>query len=68
MKELFESSYLSIMSEENDKLRNENKHLQDKIDKAIEYNKNIIKESWYGGNEKKYAKTNLEILGDKENE
>lgn len=40
----------------------------DKIDKAIEYNKNILKESWYGGNEKKYAKTNLEILGEKENE
>lgn len=36
------------------------------IYKAIEYNKSILKENWYGGNEKKYAKTNLEILGDKE--
>lgn len=26
--------------------------LQHKIDKAIEYNKNILKENWYGGNEK----------------
>ena len=37
-----------------------------RIDKAIEYNKNILKEKWYGGNEKKYAKTNLEILGEKD--
>lgn len=28
MKELFESSYLSIMSEENDRLRNESKQLK----------------------------------------
>lgn len=40
----------------------------ERIDKAIEYNKSILQESWYGGNEKEYAKTNLEILGDKENE
>ena len=38
--------------------------LQQRIDKVIEFNKNILKESWYGGNEKEYAKTNLEILGD----
>lgn len=42
--------------------------LRNRINKAIEYNKSILKEKWYGGNEKKYAKKNLEILGDKENE
>ena len=51
MKELFESSYLSVMSEENDKLRKETERLTaestkweskfydeaKKVDKAIEY-------------------------------
>ena len=32
------------------------------IKEAREYNEEILKESWYGGNEKKYAKHNLEIL------
>ena len=46
----------------------DNKNLKQRIDKAIEYNKSILKENWYGGNEKEYAKKNLEILGEKENE
>jgi hypothetical protein len=30
--------------------------------KIKEFNKSILKERWYGGNEKDYAKKNLEIL------
>ena len=32
------------------------------IKEVREYNEEILKENWYGGNEKKYAKHNLEIL------
>lgn len=39
---------------------------QNIIKEVREYNEEILKENWYGGNEKKYAKHNLEIL-DKEN-
>ena len=46
-------------------LQQENKQLKEEKKQAIEYNKSILKEKWYGGNEKKYAKKNLEILGDK---
>jgi hypothetical protein len=37
------------------------------IKEVREYNEEILKENWYGGNEKEYAKHNLKILekGDK---
>ena len=37
MNELFESSYLSIMTQENDILRKEIQHLQNLIDKTTNY-------------------------------
>ncbi len=37
MNELFESSYLSIMTQENDRLRKEIQHLQNLIDKTTNY-------------------------------
>ena len=37
MKELFESSYLSIMTQENDRLRKELERLQNLIDKTTNY-------------------------------
>lgn len=48
-----------------DKLRNlrvENEQLENNRDKAIEYNKNILKENWYGGCEKENAQKNIDIL------
>ena len=36
---------------------------RDEIIKEVrEYNESILKERWYGGNEKEYAEHNLEIL------
>lgn len=76
MKELFESSYLSVMSEENDKLRKEIERLTaestkweskfydeaKKVDKAIEYIENETTYSDY-----KEMDTLINILrGDKE--
>ena len=36
--------------------------LQNNRDKAIEYNKNILKENWYGGYEKENEQKNIDIL------
>ena len=40
----------------------EYKKLQNNRDKTIEYNKNILKENWYGGYEKEIAQKNIDIL------
>ena len=39
---------------------------QNRIDRAMAYNNFILKEEWYGGNEKKYAQRNIDILLGKE--
>lgn len=41
---------------------------QNRIDRAMAYNNFILKEEWYGGNEKKYAQRNIDILLGKETE
>lgn len=61
MKELMESSYLSVMSEQNDKLREEIKHLQSVIDKAID---KLI--CWGEVLDVDFQKQMLEILRSKE--
>lgn len=38
------------------------KQLENNRDKAIEYNKNILKENWHGGYEKENAQKNIDIL------
>lgn len=38
------------------------KQLKNNRDKAIEYNKNVLKENWYGGYEKENAQKNIDIL------
>ena len=41
---------------------------QNRIDRTMAYNNFILKEEWYGGNEKKYAQRNIDILLGKETE
>lgn len=36
--------------------------LENNRDKAIKYNKNVLKENWYGGYEKENAQKNIGIL------
>lgn len=45
-----------------EEFKQENKQLENNRDKAIEYNKNILKENWYGGYEKENAQKNIDIL------
>lgn len=48
-----------------DKLEDQLQQKENIIKEVREYNESILKERWYGGNEKEYAKHNLGIL-DKE--
>jgi hypothetical protein len=71
-----------ILSKEIERLNNILKMLKDKLDfakrqeeeklnrieRCMAYNKYILHESWYGGNEKKYAQRNIDILIGKETE
>ena len=41
---------------------------QNRIDRCMAYNNYILHENWYGGNEKKYAQRNIDILLGKETE
>ena len=41
---------------------------QNRIDRCMTFNNYILHESWYGGNEKKYAQRNINILLGKETE
>lgn len=41
MKELMESSYLSVMGNQNDKLREENQHLQNQVEKLTQENNDL---------------------------
>ena len=39
-----------------------------RIERAMAFNKYILHENWYGGNEKKYAQRNIDILLGEETE
>jgi len=61
--------YIEYLKTKNNVVENKNIELVIKIERlnniineVREYNEEILKESWYGGNEKNYAKHNLEIL------
>ena len=41
---------------------------QNRIDRCMTFNNYILHENWYGGNEKKYAQRNINILLGKETE
>ena len=62
MKELFESSYLSVMSEENDKLRKEIERLHSIIKEVREYIEEHSYDYRVGGIAKVNGKELLEIL------
>ena len=54
--------YITNLQEENEKLLKKSYSDDVKITKAIEYNKKILEESWYGGYEKENAIKNINIL------
>lgn len=56
------TKWIELKQEETNLLLSYIEQLENNRDKAIKYNKNILKENWYGGYEKENAQKNIDIL------
>ena len=56
------TKWIELKQEETNLLLSYIEQLENNRDKAIKYNKNILKENWYGGYEKEKKKKNIDIL------
>lgn len=62
------NNILKMLKNKLDFAKRQEEEKLNRIERCMAYNNYILHESWYGGNEKKYAQRNIDILLGKETE
>ena len=62
------NNILKMLKDKLDFAKRQEEEKLNRIERCMAYNNYILHESWYGGNEKKYAQRNIDILLGKETE
>ena len=62
------NNILKMLKDKLDFVKRQEEEKLNRIERCMAYNNYILHENWYGGNEKKYAQRNIDILLGKETE